>query len=374
MDKAPPPTHLSDLRIVQLMETHGRERRWRYFTFASYREIIANEKLDDQDGPYSLVDFSNVGNFAPYVAEDFYSDVAEFNRFTDYAFSKTGKEEGIGKEAARKRAKRATPRTGISDPTVSGKKRKRGEAGLDTLADGDNGHTPRKRGRPRKAAAQSRHNGVNAAEKDATATRDRGRSGPEESTGSVQLEGATISDDRHSPSPRVPKKRRRPPKENHSSEFVSEASVPTRRRGRPRKQPPSLPPTDETGHPPLRDIVNPFDIHATRHPISEPLPPDVNAGEAEARSTVNGSDNVLQQPGQSMQPATIRGYRSLGGPGMNMEIVDDNRHSPAQSGGQNTDLEQTRTEGPGELDTGGGTLVRMDTSPDFVDASLGMEF
>lgn len=370
MDKAPPPTHLSDLRIVQLMETHGRERRWRYFTFASYREIIANEKLDDQDGPYSLVDFSNVGNFAPFVAEDFYSDVAEFNRFTDYAFSKTGKEEGTGKEAARKRAKAATPRTGTSGPTVSGKKRKRGEAGLDTLADGDNSHTPRKRGRPRKVAAQSRHNGANAAEMDATTARDRGRSGPEECTGSIQLEGATVSDDRHSPSPRLPEKRRRPPKENHSSEFVSEASVPSKRRGRTRKQPPSLPPTDATGHPPLRDIVNPSDIHPARHPLSEPLPPEVNMGEPEARSTVNRSNNVLQQPRQSTQPATIHGYHSLGGPGMSMEIVD----GPAQSGIQNTDPEQTRTEGPGELDTEGGTLVRMDTSPDFVDASLGMEF
>ena len=86
MDKVPPPTHLTDLRIVQLMETHGRERRWRYFTFASYREIIANEKLDDQDGPYSCVDFSNVGNFAPFVAEDFYSDVASAMHIERFRF------------------------------------------------------------------------------------------------------------------------------------------------------------------------------------------------------------------------------------------------------------------------------------------------
>ena len=371
MDKVPPPTHLSDLRIVQLMETHGRERRWRYFTFASYREIIANEKLDDQDGPYSLVDFSNVGNFAPFVAEDFYSEVAEINRFTDYAFSKTGKEEGTGKGAARKRAKAATPTSGISGPKVSGKKRKRGEAGLDAHADGNEGHTPRKRGRPRKLVAESRNHGANATEKGATTTLDPNRSGPDECLGSTQLEGT--SNDHHSPSPRVAKRRRRLPDKNQGSEVVPEASVPTRRRGRSRKQPSSRPPTDETGHPPL----NP-DVHVARHPISESLPPNVNAREAEVRSILNESDIALQHPEQSMQPelnsSTINDYHSLGGPGIGMEIMDDIQLSSALPGGPNTDPIQTRTEGNGELDTEGGTLIQMDTSPDFVGTSSGMEF
>ena len=356
MDKVPPPTHLSDLRIVQLMETHGRERRWRYFTFASYREIITNEKLDDQDGPYSLVDFSNVGNFAPFVAEDFYSEVAEINRFTDYAFSKTGKEEGTAKEAARKRAKTATPTTGISGPKVSGKKRKRGEAGLDAHADGDNGHTPRKRGRPRKLATES--NDANAAEKGATMTRDPGA---EECPGSTQLEGT--SNDRHSPSPRVSKKRRRLPDKSQGSEFVPEASVPTRRRGRSRKQPSSRLPTDGTGHPPLNS-----DIHVARRPVSGSLPP----------SALNESDTALQHPNQSMQPeltpSTVHDYHSLGGPGIGMEIVDDNRLSSAQPGGPNTDPIQSRTEGHEGLETEGGTLVRMNTSPELVDTSSGMKF
>lgn len=370
MDKVPPPTHLSDLRIVQLMETHGRERRWRYFTFASYREIIANEKLDDQDGPYTSVDFSNVGNFAPFLAEDFYSDVAELNRFADYAFSKPGKEEGIGKVTARKRAKTAALTTG---PTVSGKKRKRGEAGLD--ADGDNGHTPRKRGRPRKIAAES-HNGANAVEKGAKTTRGRG---PVESLGSTQPEGTIISSDRHSPAPKVPRKRRRPPDDNHGTEFVPEAPVPPKKRVKPRKRPPSRLPTDETGHPPLQNVDNPSDVHADRHPISEHLPPNVNL--REARPTLNESDTALQRPERSMQneltSSAMYNSHSLGGPGMGMEIMDANQLSPAQPGDPKTDPKPTRTEGPKELDTGDGSLIRMDTPSElfvFVDAASGMGF
>lgn len=351
MDKVPPPTHLSDLRIIPLMETHGRERRWRYFTFASYREVIANEKLDDQDGPYSSVDFSNVGNFAPFVAEDFYSDVVELNRLMDYAFSKTGK--------------MATPATG--------KKRKRGEAGLDTLAD----HPPRKRGRPRKHPVE----GANAAEKGATTRRDRGRNSPEECPGSAQPEGTIISNDLHSSSFKVPRKRGRPPDDNHGSEFVPEASVAPRRRGRPRKQPPSRPPADETGHLPLQNVINSSDFHTAYHPISEPLPPNVNVREAETRSTLNESDTALQYPELLIQPdltsSTINDHRSVGDPGTGMWIVDDNQLRPAQPGDLNTDPRPTGTEGPGELDVEGGALVRMDICSEpsvSVDAPSGAKF
>jgi hypothetical protein len=352
MDKVPPPTHLSDLRIIPLMETHGRERRWRYFTFASYREVIANEKLDDQDGPYSSVDFSNVGNFAPFVAEDFYSDVVELNRLMDYTFSKTGK--------------MATPATG--------KKRKRGEAGLDSPAD----HPPRKRGRPRKHPVE----GANAAEKGAATTRrDRGRSSVEEYLGSTQPEGTITSNDLHSSSPKVPRKRRRPLDDNHGSEFVPEASVAPRRRGRPRKQPPSHPPADETGHPPLQNVINSSDVRMANHPISEPLPPNVDVREAEARSTLNESDTALQDPELLIQPdlisSTIYDHRSAGDPGMGMGIIDDSQLRPAQPGDPNTDPKPTRTEGPRELDAEGGTVVRMDICSELsvsVDAPSGAKF
>ena len=351
MDKVPPQTHLSDLRIIPLMETHGRERRWRYFTFASYREVIASEKLDDQDGPYSSVDFSNVGNFAPFVTEDFYSDVVELNRLMDFAFSKTGKV--------------ATP--------ANGKKRKRGEAGLDTLAD----HPPRKRGRPRKHPVE----GANVAEKAATTRRDLARSSVEECPGPTQPEGTIISNDLHSSSLKVPRKRRRPPDDNHGTEFVPEASVAPRRRGRSRKQPPLHPPTDETGHPPLQNVINSSDVHTAHHPISEPLPPDVNVREAEARSTLNESDTALQYPELLIQPdltsSTMHDHLLVGDPGMGTRIIDDNQLRPAQPGDSNMYPKPTGTEGSRELDVEGDTLVRMDTCSEpsvSVDVPLGAKF
>lgn len=326
MDKVPPPTHLSDLRVIPLMETHGRERRWRYFTFASYREIIANEKLDDQDGPYSSVDFSNVGNFAPFVTEDFYSDVVELNRLMDYAFSKTGK--------------MATPSTG--------KKRKRGEAGLDTLAD----QPPKKRGRPRKHPIE----GANASKKGPTTKHDQGRSNPEECLESTQPEGTIISNDLHLSSAKPSKKRHRPPGDNHGSEFVPEASVAPRRRGRPRKQPPSHPPTDETGHP-LQNVINSSDVHIAHHPISEPLPPNVNLRE-EAR-TLNESDTALQYPESLIQPdltsSTIYDHRL---------VDDDNQLRLAQPDDAHTNPKPTGIEGPRELGDEGGTLGRMEICPE----------
>jgi hypothetical protein len=325
MDKVPPPTHLGDLRIIPLMETHGRERRWRYFTFASYREVIANEKLDDQDGPYSSVDFSNVGNFAPFVAEDFYRDVVELNRLMDYAFSKSGK---------------------VATPTT-GKKRKRGEGELDTPTD----HPPRKRGRPRKHPVE----GANAAKKGATTRRDRGQSSPEECLGSIQLE------------------------DNHGNEVVPEASVVPRRRGRPRKQPPSRPPTDKTGHP-LQNVINSSDVHMAHQPIPEPLP-SVNVREAEARSTLNESDTALQYSELLIQPdptsSTIYDHRSVEDPGMGLGIIVDNQLRLAQPGDPNTDPKPTGTEGPGKPDVEEGTLVGMDICSEpsvSVDAPSGATF
>ena len=335
MDKVPPPTHLSDLRIIPLMETHGRERRWRYFTFASYREIIANEKLDDQDGPYSSVDLSNVGNFAPFVAEDFYNDVVELNRLMDYAFSKTA-------------------------TTATGKKRKRGEAGLDTLVD----HPPRKRGRPRKHPVEV----ASATEKGAT-RHDRGRSSPDGCLGPTQPEGTVISNDLHSSSPKVPKKRRRPPDDNRGTEFVPEAPVAPRRRGRPRKQPKSCPPTDETGHP-LQNVINSSDVNMAHDPISGPPPPNV--------TTLDESDTTLQRPEILIQPdltsSTIYDHCSVEDPGMGLGIIDDNQIRPAQP---NTDPKPTGTEDPREPYVEGGTLVRMDISPEpsiSIDAASGAKF
>lgn len=352
------------------METHGRERRWRYFTFASYREIIANEKLDDQDGPYSSVDFSNVGNFAPFVAEDFYSNVVEFNWFTDYAFSKSGKVEDVSEEAARKRAKKvATPTTGFSGPTVHGKKRKRGEAGLDADVVGEAGHIPKKRGRPRKDPAESQHNVTRAAEKSATQTSGRGRSrqGPRESAEGTQLGSTSATNDPHAPSPGVSRKRPCPPNDNHSGEFVSEVSKSVRpRRSRPRKRSPLPPPTDEaTMHAPPGSDIYPADVHVSRRHISKLLPPNANTREAEAQSNPKERDITPHHPSYrelSTQPELASpappNCHSLGDPGTAMRTTDDGRLNFDNS---NAEPGQT-TETLGEPDTESARVVQMETS------------
>ena len=269
------------------METHGRERRWRYFTFASYREIIANEKLDDQDGPYSSVDCFNVGNFAPFVAEDFYADVAELNRITDYAFSKTGKVEDVGEEAALKRVRK------VPTPT-RGNKRKRGEAGPDVDADGEVGRTPRKRGRPRKYPVESQDGGTGAAGEVATLTsdNDHSRQSLGENTEVTQQGATDTTNGRYSPSSGVLRKRTHPPDDS----VIPEASKPTKRRGKARKQPTSLPPIDETvDHPPPQNDIYPSHVHVARRPLPEPPPPNADVEAAEAQSTPKGCDIALQQ-------------------------------------------------------------------------------
>jgi len=141
------------------------------------------------------------------------------------------------------------------------------------------------------------------------------------------------------------------------------------------------PHTDETGHPPLQNVINSADVHMAHHPISEPLPSNVNVREAESRSTLNESDTALQYPELSIQPevtsSTIYDHRSVGDPGMGMGVIDDNQPHPAQPGDPNTDPKPPGTGGPGELDVEGGTLVRMDLcSEPFVsiDAPSGAEF
>ncbi|KAF5377206.1 hypothetical protein D9615_006321 [Tricholomella constricta] len=73
-EKFPPPAHLGDLGVAGLMETSGRERRHRYFTVASYRKLVAKEKLDNSSAGYADVNFSNAGGFLPVESNLFYED------------------------------------------------------------------------------------------------------------------------------------------------------------------------------------------------------------------------------------------------------------------------------------------------------------
>jgi len=73
-DKTPPPPHLSDLGIASLMETSGRERRHRYYTVASYRQLVVQEGLDPEKAGYAHVDFESVGEFKNIDSSLFYED------------------------------------------------------------------------------------------------------------------------------------------------------------------------------------------------------------------------------------------------------------------------------------------------------------
>lgn len=82
-EKFPPSSHLSDLGIVGLMETSGRERRHRYYTVASYRKLVIKENLDNSTAGYADVDFTNVGGFLEVDPNLFYSDQNALSKYQD---------------------------------------------------------------------------------------------------------------------------------------------------------------------------------------------------------------------------------------------------------------------------------------------------
>ncbi|KZT22146.1 hypothetical protein NEOLEDRAFT_1138493 [Neolentinus lepideus HHB14362 ss-1] len=102
LEKYPPPPHLSDLGVAEMMETHGRERRHRYYTVAAYRELVAQENLHDSESQYAKVDFSSVGDFLSVDASLFYEDEATLIRHQDLSKElKQGKVSGSGKPRGR---------------------------------------------------------------------------------------------------------------------------------------------------------------------------------------------------------------------------------------------------------------------------------
>jgi hypothetical protein len=294
------------------METHGRERRWRYFTVASYRTIIANEKLDDQDGPYSSTDLSNVGNFAPLVAEDFYGNTPELNHFLDYGFNRGAKGEDDADPMARKGPKSATP-TALSGSTLRGKKRGREEAGLGT---DPAEHAPRKRGRPRKHPVESQPVGPSKAKKGVTRPRGSRRSlhDVEESREVPQQEGPgrEPGHDSQVPSPKAPKKRRRVSDDNH---VAPEGPIPPRTQGGSSMRPPSPPLTgeqEERSH--SQNAAHTPGIQISRHPSSEPRSTHASEMEAQSSPIVTssqvsdpkaGANRIVGETAASSDPGTV---------------------------------------------------------------------
>jgi len=73
-DKTTPPSHLSDLGIVSLMETSGRERHHRYYTVTSYHQLIVREDLDPETAGGAPVNFESVGEFKNVNSRLFFED------------------------------------------------------------------------------------------------------------------------------------------------------------------------------------------------------------------------------------------------------------------------------------------------------------
>jgi oxalate---CoA ligase len=340
------------------METHGRERRWRYFTLASYRTVIANEKLDDQDGPYSSFDFSSVGDFAPFAADDFYSDLAELNRFMDYAFSKSGKTEGGGEEAPRKHTKKAG--SGASKLAERGKKRGPQEAGLDPDVDGG-ASPPKKRGRPRKYPLESQHSSTDAILKSvAPLPGSHGQEVPGNRkeappSGGTVIELGELSN--------VPKKRRRPPDDGQGGASVPEGFSCARRRGKARQRLP--PPSDAVERPPSRVCSHPPNVQETSYPVYEPprLPSNTDAREMEVPRELNiasqGPSYLEYSDRRELTSSCLPDDLSSEDPGMTMVTADSYHPDLSQPKLQHADPPPTDVQVLDEPEPEDGITARM---------------
>lgn len=81
MDRHPPPAHLADLSIIQVLETHGRERRYRVFTLGGYTKLIAREGFEQPSGIYSAEDIARAGGFIQVHESDFYETQGDLEAF-----------------------------------------------------------------------------------------------------------------------------------------------------------------------------------------------------------------------------------------------------------------------------------------------------
>ncbi|EJD04259.1 uncharacterized protein FOMMEDRAFT_106841 [Fomitiporia mediterranea MF3/22] len=81
MERQAPPPHLADLSIVQVLETHGRERRYRVFVLSAYSELVTREGFETPSTPYSLEDLSKAGGFLETNESDFYETRDDLRAF-----------------------------------------------------------------------------------------------------------------------------------------------------------------------------------------------------------------------------------------------------------------------------------------------------
>ncbi|KAL0071703.1 hypothetical protein AAF712_000625 [Marasmius tenuissimus] len=147
-EKVPPPSHLSDLGIAGLMETNGRERRYRYFTVSAYRTLVDRENLDKSTAGYSDADLSNYGNFLPVDASIFYDSEEALRSYQDCLRgddSSKGK-KGVGRPPKQSKAKKENTSGGSVSAIKPRQTRKRKFDEIDVNEDGsDEAEQPSKR-------------------------------------------------------------------------------------------------------------------------------------------------------------------------------------------------------------------------------------
>ena len=80
LERAAAAPHLSDLAITATQETHGRERRFRYYTLANYRQD-AEKQVSHPD--YDAIDMSQTGNYIPAEESWFYETESDLNNHID---------------------------------------------------------------------------------------------------------------------------------------------------------------------------------------------------------------------------------------------------------------------------------------------------
>ncbi|KAI0724234.1 hypothetical protein C8T65DRAFT_704140 [Cerioporus squamosus] len=269
LEKDPPPAHLADLGIAQLAETHGRERRYKYYTVAHY--LIVAEKEQVEDRKYRDVDMSAVGGFCPVGADAFYETEEQL---VQHIRLSTGKEGAVPKGKGKKRVNPVLPDGSVK----KGRPRKTVQPGGE---EGAASATPAKKGRKRKReeAEGGEGGGVDAAasgegtgEPPPKKKRATGEAGPSQATG------------------RPPKQR--PEAAEGQSEGVAGSSS---KRGRPRKSqaPTNAVPIDSTG--PTASASTDADVPMGETGASSPL--------SSIRATPALEESAAENPTDGNQPA-----------------------------------------------------------------------
>ncbi|KAJ8462329.1 hypothetical protein ONZ51_g10973 [Trametes cubensis] len=235
LEKDPPPAHLADLGIAQLAETHGRERRYKYYTVANYLEIADREGFEDKR--YRDVDMSCVGGFLPVEDGAFFEAEEELTKHVN-VLTLSKREAPSTAKSKKKRVnpilpdgtvKKGRPRKsaaadGTPASTVKGKKRKReepaeGEAAAQEGAGDGTGEPPpkKRRGRPPKKvepAPTAEAGGPGEETASSIVKRKRGRPPQNVVTPNAQNDASASTTAGSSTQTPAPKRRGRPPKKS----------------------------------------------------------------------------------------------------------------------------------------------------------------